>query len=144
MIRVKRQFQRSQSQEDYEEFGFLFPGRQLPGTFDRNSNQRAISQTSTTAMNPSPVTNSRAVDACVRGCSVRTTNQYNPVCGSDGQFYTNRARLDCTIDCGASEFFSIIALHNFLMREFFIFRCEIRQNWNMSAGQPVIHHKLAV
>ena len=101
-MRLKRQFQISQSQEDFEELGFLFPGRQLPGTVGINSNQNAALQTSTTRMNPVPITSSNTIEMCVRSCNIKTTSQYNPVCGSDGQFYTNRARLDCTVACGAS------------------------------------------
>lgn len=36
---------------------------------------------------------------CIANC--QTTNQYNPVCGTDRQLYNNQARLDCANQCGA-------------------------------------------
>lgn len=34
-----------------------------------------------------------------------TTNQYNPVCGTDNQTYHNQERLDCARECGVSKYF---------------------------------------
>lgn len=39
--------------------------------------------------------------ACMQQCL--TTNEYNPVCGSDGQNYHNAARLKCSQQCGSSK-----------------------------------------
>lgn len=41
---------------------------------------------------------SPTVQACARACI--TTNEYNPVCGSDTILYNNLRRLDCTNNCG--------------------------------------------
>lgn len=40
--------------------------------------------------------------SCLRMCF--TSNEYNPVCGSDGQNYHNVGRLECSQQCGSSEF----------------------------------------
>lgn len=36
-----------------------------------------------------------------------TTNQYNPVCGTDNQTYHNQERLDCARECGVSKYLLI-------------------------------------
>lgn len=41
--------------------------------------------------------------------SARTTPQYNPVCGTDGQNYHNEARLDCARECGVGKYFLIFS-----------------------------------
>lgn len=40
---------------------------------------------------------------CASTCVGRTTSEYNPVCGTDGENYHNPARLDCARDCGVGE-----------------------------------------
>ncbi|CAG9133592.1 unnamed protein product [Plutella xylostella] len=35
---------------------------------------------------------------CIQQCPV--TSEFNPVCGSDGQEYSNPGRLDCARGCG--------------------------------------------
>lgn len=37
---------------------------------------------------------------CVDGCILRTTGEFNPVCGTDMQQYHNENRMNCAIDCG--------------------------------------------
>lgn len=46
---------------------------------------------------------SQAVVECASTCVGRTTSEYNPVCGTDGENYHNKARLDCASDCGVSK-----------------------------------------
>ncbi|VVC37348.1 Kazal domain [Cinara cedri] len=43
---------------------------------------------------------------CMDICKARTTQQYNPVCGTDAQTYQNRQNLDCVINCGIQTEFS--------------------------------------
>lgn len=41
---------------------------------------------------------SRTVVICAQNCL--STNEYNPVCGSDSVLYNNIRRLECTNKCG--------------------------------------------
>lgn len=38
---------------------------------------------------------------CMQNC--RTTNQYNPICGTDNMTYHNDQKLLCAQNCGASK-----------------------------------------
>lgn len=48
---------------------------------------------------------------CTANC--QTTNQYNPVCGTDRQLYSNQARLECANQCGASKFLFVLEINGF-------------------------------
>lgn len=39
-------------------------------------------------------------NGCINDCKARTTQQYNPVCGTDSQTYQNKQNLDCVANCG--------------------------------------------
>ncbi|KAF5281183.1 hypothetical protein FQA39_LY17854 [Lamprigera yunnana] len=74
---------------------------------DFNNNNNNFNRQPTT---PGPTTTTRAsirFTNCFEGCRQRTTPQYNPVCGSNGQSYNNMKLLQCANTCGLSvEFVS--------------------------------------
>ncbi|GAB0098396.1 hypothetical protein DMENIID0001_141200 [Sergentomyia squamirostris] len=57
-------------------------------------------QSTGSAVTPAPTEPSESFFVCMDNC--RTTNQYNPVCGSDNQNYHNMDKLDCAVSCGAN------------------------------------------
>lgn len=67
-----------------------------PSSANRPSNQ----STSTT---PNP-------NECLMACKMITTQQYNPVCGTDAKTYQNKQILNCLIDCGIRKY-----IPNYLM-----------------------------
>lgn len=91
--------------DNEDDFSFLNPQNMQTTTTRRN--QRITTSTS----RPSgglQVTTPNAVPGaetprtpCEQRCL--TTPQYNPVCGSDGQNYSNEALLNCAIGCGKSK-----------------------------------------
>lgn len=76
-----------------------------PNNNNNNNNQIGNGNTPTmTTTTQAPVgstTLSPTLIRCVANCP--STNQYNPVCGTDEQTYHNRARLDCYTNCGTRE-----------------------------------------
>jgi hypothetical protein len=47
-------------------------------------------------------TQSPTVLNCINQCGLTSTHEYNPVCGSDNQAYTNRGYLECSRRCGSN------------------------------------------
>lgn len=41
---------------------------------------------------------------CMGSC--RTTNEWNPVCGTDNNDYNNAEKLNCANMCGGSEYYT--------------------------------------
>jgi hypothetical protein len=77
------------------------------GNVIKNVQQDSNLQTTSTTGQPQASTTTSAIVAttqslglleCTNRC--QTTNEYNPVCGSDRLSYSNIARLNCAINCG--------------------------------------------
>lgn len=63
-----------------------------------------------------PNRNSPSYRQCLANCP--TTNEYNPVCGSDQQDYFNEQRLQCANRCGMSMGYSISFLKKALLNSY--------------------------
>lgn len=69
-----------------------------PFQFEQNSNEQQQT-TSTTVASTSSTTATPEFLNCTRNVCL-TTNEYNPVCGSDQVSYQNIRKLDCANRCG--------------------------------------------
>lgn len=82
---------------------YQFQQRPFPNQF-QNQQQRPT-QRPTQLPVPAPTTLAPAVRTCNMRCGETTTNEFDPVCGSDLQTYNNRGYLECARRCGvATEF----------------------------------------
>lgn len=67
-----------------------------------NNNNNNNNNTNRPLQNPSTINSpSRSFLSCMANC--QTTNQYNPVCGTDNMTYHNDQKLLCAQNCGASK-----------------------------------------
>jgi hypothetical protein len=121
LTRVRRQF--SPFSRFRNGAGFIFPDsteddryidNNIPAAF-RPENPRPvfmptaapkISQMTTPRSQPTNPTTSASYRRCLNNCL--TTNEYNPVCGTNEQSYDNQNKLNCAISCGAGEWFGVI------------------------------------
>lgn len=71
-----------------------------------SSFNQLVERTKTTSRPPFPNAIARRLPPCEEACNLRTTPEYNPVCGNNGVTYNNNARLDCASFCGQSEYTS--------------------------------------
>ncbi|KAK0168208.1 hypothetical protein PV327_002033 [Microctonus hyperodae] len=73
-------------------FAFDGPAEGLdPITFERTTSMSIVSSSTSR-------TTSMLIEKCINSCPI--TSEYNPVCGTDGVFYTNPGHLGCAQRCG--------------------------------------------
>lgn len=89
------QFQSNQFQQNQFPFQANEPPFQSNESNDFNGFPPIVSTTPAAA---APTTASPAYIQCMRNCL--TTNEYNPVCGTDAITYNNERRLGCANQCG--------------------------------------------
>ncbi|KAG5883174.1 hypothetical protein JTB14_018191 [Gonioctena quinquepunctata] len=85
--RQRRQFDWGNNFDTWENNNGI--GRQLPESPPATSGN--------TNGRPSPT-----LARCVDSCRTTTLAHYNPVCGSNGISYDNRAKLECAARCGTN------------------------------------------
>lgn len=82
------------------------------GVRPTNQNQKQQSTTTVTT-----TTSEQLRDSCNTHCRGVTTSEYNPVCGTDNESYTNNNFLKCVAQCGVCKYIISLCVYYIIIHK---------------------------